>query len=66
MNETHDLNRQLSIDPHPYDMPRLKGLLERWLSHADSGLWRDRTGLGLKAVQVVDDTRAALASLESK
>jgi hypothetical protein len=43
------------------EIARLKGLLERWLHHADSGLWRDRTGLGLKSVQVVDDTRAALS-----
>jgi len=40
---------------------RLGGLLERWLRHADSGLWRDRTDLRLEAAPIADDTRAALA-----
>lgn len=37
-------------------------LLERWLKFADSGHWRDGTGLSIATTNIADDTRAALAA----
>jgi hypothetical protein len=41
-------------------------LLKVWLRQADTGLWRDKTGLSLKATPIADDTRAYLPAPPSE
>ena len=44
---------------------QMRMLLERWLTSADSGIWRDRADLSLGATMLADDTRALLKGDES-
>lgn len=48
------------------EIQQLRRLLERWVSAADSGIWRDRSNLSLAATMLADDTRDALRATDSQ